>query len=70
MDCVPSICDDSKEICLSSSLLNVNYGLSTNYNSGVSVILHSSNSDIALAGKKVGGTGGQRGRDAFENYIY
>ena len=65
-----AICDDSKEICLSSSLLNVNYGLSTNYNSGVSVILHSSNSDIALAGKKVGCTGGQRGRDAFETYIF
>ncbi len=65
-----NICDDSKEICLSSSLLNGNSSLRTFYNNGCNVILHACNSDIALGGIMVGGTGGKRGFDEYKDYIY
>lgn len=63
-------CDDSKEICLSASYLSAANSLKTNYNRGYNVILHSSNSDIALGGKEIGCTGIKRGFEHFKDYIY
>ena len=64
------ICDDSKEICLSSGLLNGAGSLMTLYNNGCHVILHACNSDIALGGVHVGSTGGKRGFEEFKDFIY
>ena len=70
-----NLCDDSKEICLSSSFLNASDKICTDYNLGYShencnVILYSSNADIALAGVKVGCTGGKRGFEHFKDFVY
>ncbi len=70
-----SLCDDSKEICLSSSFLNASDNICTNYNLGYSqkncnVILYSSNADIALAGVHVCCTGGKRGFEDFKDFVY
>ncbi len=69
------ICDDSKEICLSTSFLNASGDICTHYNQIYSyencdVIIYSSNSDIALAGVNVGCTGGKRGFENFKDYVY
>lgn len=64
------ICDDSKEICLSTSFLNASGSVSTGYNNGANVIIYSSHPDIAVAGAKVACTGGQRGFEHFKDYIY
>ncbi len=65
-----NICDDSKEICSSTSFLNAQNELETYYNNGCSVVLDSTNSDIALGGVNVGCTGGHRGFEHFKDYIY
>ncbi len=70
-----ALCDDSKEICLSSSFLNASDNICTNYNLGYSqkncnVILYSSNADIALAGVHVCCTGGKRGFEDFKDFVY
>ena len=69
------ICNESKKICLSTSLLNASGDICTHYNQIYSyencdVILYSSNSDIALAGINVGCTGGKRGFEHFKDYVY
>ena len=70
-----NLCDDSKEICLSSSFLNASGNIKTNYNPGYregncDVILYSSNADIALAGINVCCTGRKRGFEHFKDFIY
>ncbi len=70
LDELNKICDDSKEICLSSSLLSANGSLSNYWNGECSVILDCVNSDIALGGINVGCTGGQRGFEHFKDYVY
>jgi len=66
-----SICDDSKEICLSSTLMSPAISdLLTEYNKGCNIILSSSNSNICLAGSMVGSTGCRRGFQEFKQYLY
>lgn len=70
LDGILGVCDDSKEICLSASLLNAQHGLSTGYNYGCNVILDSANSDIAVGGVYTACTGGKRNFEHFKDYVY
>ncbi len=66
-----SLCDDSKEICLSAILLNpVSSNLMTEYNKGCNVLLSSPNSNICLASSTIGSTGCRRGFEEFKQYLY
>lgn len=70
-DSLLSLCDDSKEICLSSILMNPSASkLLTQLNKGCNVILAASNSNICLAGSFVGSTGNKRGFNEFKQYLY
>ena len=65
------MCDDSKEICLSSILLSpASSNLLTEHNKGCNVILSAPNSNICLAGSTVGSTGCRRGFQEFKQYLY
>lgn len=65
-----ALCDDSKEVCLSTSLLDCRNKFSTGYNSGDSYILSGNNANIVLGGKDVGGTGGHRGYHYAKETMY
>lgn len=65
-----ALCDDSKEVCLSTSLLDYRNRFTTGYNGMGSYILSGSNSNILLGGKDVACTGGQRGYNYAINTAY
>ena len=65
-----TLCDDSKEVCLSTSLLDCRQRFSTGYNSSGSYIVSGNNASIVLGGKDTGCTGGHRGRVYAKNAMY
>ncbi len=65
-----ALCDDSKEICLSTSLLDYRHRFSTNYNGMGSYIMDASNSNILFGGNDIANTGGHRGYEYAKNTCY
>ena len=65
-----ALCDDSKEVCLSTSLLDCRQKFSTGYNYSGSYIVSGNNANIVLAGKDVACTGGHRGREYAKRAMY
>lgn len=59
-DSFKALCDDSKEICLSTSLLDYKQRFSTHYHSNGEYIVSGSNANIILGGKDVAYTGAKR----------
>ena len=55
------LCDDSKDVCLSTSLLDYRKRFATGYNSFGEYIISGNNANIILGGKDVACTGGHRG---------
>lgn len=56
-----TLCDDSKEVCLSTSLLDYRKRFTTGYNSFGDYIVSGNNANIILGGKDLACTGGHRG---------
>lgn len=56
-----ALCDDSKDVCLSTSLLDYRKRFATGYNSFGEYIISGNNANIILGGKDVACTGGHRG---------
>ena len=56
-----ALCDDSKDVCLSTSLLDYRSRFATGYNSFGEYIISGNNANIILGGKDVACTGGHRG---------
>lgn len=72
---ITDLCDDSKDICLSTELKNAsNKGIVTTYNAAYNgnchVILHCNNENIGLGGINVSCTGGKKGLKEFKNYVF
>ncbi len=65
-----AICDDSKEVCLSTSLLDYRTKFSTGYNSEGAYIVSGNNTNIVIGGKNVSCTGGHRGREYAKRAMY
>lgn len=65
-----ALCDDSKEVCLSTSLLDCRQRFSTGYNGNGSYIVSGNNANIVLAGKDVACTGGHRGKEYAKKAMY
>lgn len=65
-----ALCDDSKEVCLSTSLLDCRQRFSTGYNYSGSYIVSGNNANIVIGGKDVGCTGGHRGREYAKRVMY
>ncbi len=65
-----ALCDDSKEVCLSTSLLDCRQRFSTGYNYSGSYIVSGNNANIVLGGKDVACTGGHRGREYAKRAMY
>lgn len=72
-DDVLRLCDDSKDIALSTSYLSLEDNKCANYNFstyGVRYLIGANNENIALVGKTVGGTGTKKGYEQFKEFIY
>jgi len=65
-----ALCDDSKEVCLSTMLLDTRSRFSTGYNSNGSYIVSGNNANIVIGGKNVSCTGGHRGREYAKRAMY
>ncbi len=64
-----ALCDDSKDVCLSTSLLDYKSRFATGYNSFGEYIISGNNANIILGGKDVACTGGHRGYEYAKNMI-
>ena len=64
-----ALCDDSKDVCLSTSLLDYRKRFSTGYNSFGDYIVSGNNANIILGGKDVTCTGGHRGYEYAKDMI-
>ena len=64
------LCDDSKDVCLSTMMLDCRSKYSTGYNSSGSYILSGNNANIVLGDKNTSCTGGHRGYDYAKNSMY
>lgn len=65
-----ALCDDSKEVCLSTSLLDYRHRFSTGYNGMGSYIMDASNANILFGGNDIANTGGHRGYEYAKNTCY
>ena len=65
-----ALCDDSKDVCLSTMLLDRSSGFSTGYNSYGAYILSGNNANIVLGGKDLSCTGGHRGYNYAKEAMY
>ncbi|MCR5266877.1 MAG: hypothetical protein K6E29_09860 [Cyanobacteria bacterium RUI128] len=65
-----TLCDDSKDVCLSTMLLDRNSEFTTGYNSFGEYILSGNNSNIVLGGKDLSCTGGRRGYQYAKESMY
>lgn len=70
LDELITMCDDSKEVCLSAMLLNIGNGFKNNYNVLLNAILNSENEDIAILNPNLGRTGSKKGFEHFKNFCY
>ncbi|MCR5266853.1 MAG: hypothetical protein K6E29_09730, partial [Cyanobacteria bacterium RUI128] len=64
------LCDDSKDVCLSTMMLDYRSKYSTGYNSNGAYILSGNNANIVLGDKNTSCTGGHRGYDYAKNSMY
>lgn len=64
------LCDDSKDVCLSTRLLTCDSHFSTRYGGIYSYILSGNNANIVLGDKDTSCTGGKRGYDYAKNSMY
>ena len=64
-----ALCDDSKDVCLSTSLLDYRKRFATGYNSFGEYIISGNNANIILGGKDVACTGGHRGYEYAKDMI-
>lgn len=64
-----ALCDDSKDVCLSTSLLDYRSRFATGYNSFGEYIISGNNANIILGGKDVACTGGHRGYEYAKDMI-
>ena len=64
------LCDDSKDVCLSTMLLDKTSNFQTGYNSYGAYILSGNNANIVLAGKDLSCTGGHKGYNYAKESMY
>jgi len=65
-----TLCDDSKNVCLSTSLVDRKKGFSIERNDGETYILSGNNANLIIGGKNICGTGAKRDYNYAKNAMY